>query len=1300
GGAIATWHHHDRGTGATVLYARRLAPEDPLSGWGPLSFPEFQLDEDIDSPGPFFFEEFPAAAEVTMLVGTNPAGAPRQLAGTQLKVSTGAAYWSSSAISELGGYTPRLRAVSDNQGGAVVARVLVSDRTELWALQVDGETGEVDGSAILAAAPTGMQNLIDLCSAGGGVAYVAGGAGARVFVQRLDTPFPDCPAAATLTAGSVAVCSARDLTLLLTNPSADRSIPLSLALYEETEAWNIVTEPLPQSLAPLASESIALRFAPYVIGVRTDILHVTYGCEVVCEGSGVSPDCHLSPNTISFGTVTRGESAALTDSFYVHNYSAGVLSGDVFLASGTEEGFFVADGAVAYELEAGGEIPIVVGFLYDGAASVECGTRWGLVETGSDCGCPPGTLQVTITDFGSLRAPPSTIAFGSLGIAADPASALPDSTSLVLLNQTDAGCGAWNGHLTLSGLPDPPETGDPAIFATDPLPGQAISIAPQESLIVTVYFRPYGEETYAAELGVVHTEGDLETTAIDFSGTGTYGEAVCAFCTPGVPPDEPLEFGNVVVGDSAVVTLCITNTGGGRLDGSALLEGNGCSAFRLTNPSDSLGHLETDTVRIAFLPPAAASYQCTFDWAGDCTGLGARTLTGTGLAATACRLSPSTLAFGTVLAGETVSRSTWVHNDGAREMTATLETAEIADLGLTPPAESACVTEIGEELQISVAAGDSCSLTFAFTPLETAGGWTIETINQGRLSLGSDCDGLQLQMTGTSINPGICGTNVDYPNEPPTGTVQTIDFGTLFVGTTDSLSFAIENDGLSPCQEISGALTACTPSGQGFSVVGGASYAIACGEVHTVEVAFSPPSAGAFACTLSFGCSADVICTGNGEVATGGCTLTPAETITFGPIGFVEADTVASPYAVYETVQIANSGTLPLSGTIALTGDTLGLALLPPEQVPDGWPQFSLPATGDQLDFQLRFIPRDRSLHEATLLTGSTACGSLPLTAQALHPGDLGGDGLLSLDDFQSLLAHLLLVTPIEEDLISAGLADLNRDSRIDVADLVGLGYALGEVLARDGLAALEGGVPPGPQSPRLALRLTPRASARPGTRAWDLALDLPDGETAVLALFLGNPTAPAGADVALASPPAVTEAPASPFSFQADEAWIACARPEAAGIALVLARAPQAGACSAIGTLVAPAAWLPEASPGERWAGICLVDRAGRFVVDLEAATGLPTAAPAFVRIVPNPATGELGLLLAGPPDEHLRLEVFDLQGRRVARLWEGLLGASQRWIFWSGRDGGGHPVPAGVYFARLQGETSRRIRRVMIVR
>jgi hypothetical protein len=65
-----------------------------------------------------------------------------------------------------------------------------------------------------------------------------------------------------------------------------------------------------------------------------------------------------------------------------------------------------------------------------------------------------------------------------------------------------------------------------------------------------------------------------------------------------------------------------------------------------------------------------------------------------------------------------------------------------------------------------------------------------------------------------------------------------------------------------------------------------------------------------------------------------------------------------------------------------------------------------------------------------------------------------------------------------------------------------------------------------------------------------------------------------------------------------------------------------------------------------------------------------------------------------AGPA----RLEVFDVAGRRVARIAEGPLEAGDHAFVWDGRGRGDAPVPAGVYFIRLalpeSGGTARAVR------
>jgi len=68
-----------------------------------------------------------------------------------------------------------------------------------------------------------------------------------------------------------------------------------------------------------------------------------------------------------------------------------------------------------------------------------------------------------------------------------------------------------------------------------------------------------------------------------------------------------------------------------------------------------------------------------------------------------------------------------------------------------------------------------------------------------------------------------------------------------------------------------------------------------------------------------------------------------------------------------------------------------------------------------------------------------------------------------------------------------------------------------------------------------------------------------------------------------------------------------------------------------------------------------------------------------------PNPFRGtaniRFGLARAG----EVRLELFDLAGRRVQTLASGVLGPGPHDVHWDGRDAHGANVRSGVYFVRL---------------
>ena len=75
-----------------------------------------------------------------------------------------------------------------------------------------------------------------------------------------------------------------------------------------------------------------------------------------------------------------------------------------------------------------------------------------------------------------------------------------------------------------------------------------------------------------------------------------------------------------------------------------------------------------------------------------------------------------------------------------------------------------------------------------------------------------------------------------------------------------------------------------------------------------------------------------------------------------------------------------------------------------------------------------------------------------------------------------------------------------------------------------------------------------------------------------------------------------------------------------------------------------------------------------------------------------PNPSSGELRVVLALPRAGRVQVEVLDVQGRRVATVFDGHAGAGTRVLTWDGRDREGATVEAGVYFLRAAsgGETA----------
>jgi hypothetical protein len=95
-------------------------------------------------------------------------------------------------------------------------------------------------------------------------------------------------------------------------------------------------------------------------------------------------------------------------------------------------------------------------------------------------------------------------------------------------------------------------------------------------------------------------------------------------------------------------------------------------------------------------------------------------------------------------------------------------------------------------------------------------------------------------------------------------------------------------------------------------------------------------------------------------------------------------------------------------------------------------------------------------------------------------------------------------------------------------------------------------------------------------------------------------------------------------------------------------------------------------------------------------------TTPPAFSLLLasPNPFGDQTRVRWQLERSAHVRAEVFDVRGRRVVSLLDAARPAGPGEVQWSGRDGNGQRVAAGVYFVRVVAAGETQTRRLVLVR
>ena len=710
---------------------------------------------------------------------------------------------------------------------------------------------------------------------------VAGGTGTDA------PPEPICEVSdAFLNFGSVAIDGSRMLSFVITNVGDG---VLSGAVEAGCGDFHVLGD-TGYELGADESRTFDIVFEPARLGVHSCQLLTGTGCAPIqLTGESVNVvECDVFPASLEFGDVRVGELAERE--FTVSNASLVRITGSVTLAPGCTDFFLV--GEVGYSLDPGESKTFRVRFEPSGGGSRTCSANAGLAA------CAPVSLH---------------------GTGVPPVCALPET-------QIDFGPVPLGGSVTRSFVVRNTGGGDLIGAATTDCAAVQVTGSPSFALetdqetSIEITFTPL-------ELGAVSCSIDLEhptCSAISAVGEGVE-PARCVLST------DELDFGDVVVGETAQLDFTLRNDGGAPLRGTfaprsscgSVVVFDGASVFDLASG-------ESERFTVSFTPQVLGSFECAIDMETEsvdpCTGL---RILGAGVAPPApeCELSVELLSFPNTVAGEMSEEAITLTNTGNLSLTAQISTSCDA------------FTIVGDGT-VDVAPEASVEIIVRFQP-EEAGSFECSLLIDG---VACDLVGLR----GTAVPPPAAACAL----EP-----AIVQLGEMEVGLSVQRQIFLTNIGTAP---LAGTLRSDCG---GLAIVGDATYDIAPNETQSFIVEYTAPEAGNISCALFIegGTCAEWPVVGIAQPAgTPVCTVDPPLV----DFGFVALGATAD-----RRLTLRNTGGGSLAGTLET-----GCASM---TIEEGEPGFELRA-GESQSWVLRFTPSVMGDETCAASFGAESC-AVPL---------------------------------------------------------------------------------------------------------------------------------------------------------------------------------------------------------------------------------------------------------------------------------------------------------------------------------
>ena len=225
------------------------------------------------------------------------------------------------------------------------------------------------------------------------------------------------------------------------------------------------------------------------------------------------------------------------------------------------------------------------------------------------------------------------------------------------------------------------------------------TLAVGQSANLNVFFSPASSGAMTGNLAI---SSDANSLNVPLSGTGV---------TPGQLAANPtsLSFGSIATGSSSTLSETLTNVGGYALTISQITESGSGFSFAGINPPVTLGATQSVTFNVTFAPQVGGNFSgnLVVNSNGSNPTLSIP-LSGTGAAPGQLAVSPSTIDFGNVVVGTTLSKAATLTASGG-PVTVSSATVSQSEFSLT-----------GIPLPVTIPAGYSLSFSVVFAP-QTSG---------------------------------------------------------------------------------------------------------------------------------------------------------------------------------------------------------------------------------------------------------------------------------------------------------------------------------------------------------------------------------------------------------------------------------------------------------------------------------------------------------------------------------------------------------------------------------------------------